>query len=65
MEFVSITHPQPLKNDVIVGDTFGVFFQVQMIWHKLFRVKRRLEMPMKKTKNFICVEMLEEGYKFF
>jgi hypothetical protein len=33
MEFVFITKiiPNPLKNDVIVGDTFGVFFEVQMI----------------------------------
>ncbi len=29
----------------------------------LKKVIRRLEMPMKKTKSFICFEMLEEGYK--
>jgi hypothetical protein len=32
-----------------LGDTFGVFFQVQMIWYKLFlKIRRRLKMPMKK-----------------
>jgi hypothetical protein len=33
MKFVFITKiiPNPLKNDIIVGDTFEVFFQVQMI----------------------------------
>jgi hypothetical protein len=38
MEFVFITKiiPNPLKVDIIVGDIFGLFFQVQMIWHKLF-----------------------------
>jgi hypothetical protein len=64
MEFVFITKnvPNLLKNDIVVGDTFEVFFQVQMIWHKLFwEAKRRLKMPMKKTKGFICFEMLEEG----
>jgi hypothetical protein len=64
MDFVFITKNMPnlLKNDIIVEDTFGVFFQVQMIWHKLFwEAKGRLEMPMKKTKGFICFEILEEG----
>jgi hypothetical protein len=51
-----------MKSDVIVGDTFGVFFQVHMVWHKLFwEAKRSLEMPMKKTKSFIWFEMLKEG----
>jgi len=64
MEFVFIIKSMPnlLKNHIIVGDTFGVFLQVQMIWYKLFwETKERLEMPMKKTKGFICFEMLEEG----
>jgi len=29
--FDNLNHPQPLKNDVIVGDTFGIHFKVQMI----------------------------------
>jgi hypothetical protein len=56
MEFVFITKIilNPLKNDVIIWDTFGVFYEVQMIWHKLiWKARRRLEMPMKKTKCFI------------
>jgi hypothetical protein len=61
--FIITTIPDHLKNDVIVGDIFGVLFQVHMIWHKLFwEVKRRLKMPTKKIKSFICFEMLEEGY---
>ncbi len=39
--FSQVNHPQPLKNDVIIGDTFEVFFQVQMIWHKLFWEAKR------------------------
>jgi hypothetical protein len=65
MEFVFITKiiPNPLKNNVIIGDNFGVFFEIQMIWHKfILKARRRLEMPMKKTKCFICFEMLEEGF---
>jgi hypothetical protein len=33
MEFVFTTKiiPNPMKSDVIVGDTFGVFFQVHMV----------------------------------
>jgi len=42
------------------GDTFGVFFQVQMIWHKFLLKARRLEMPMEKIK-IICFEMVKEG----
>jgi hypothetical protein len=43
------------------GDTFAVFFQVQMIWHKLLlKARRMLKMPMKKFKSFICFEMLGE-----
>jgi hypothetical protein len=57
--------PNFMKSDIIVGDTFGVFFEIKMIWHKLFwEARRRLKMPMKKTKGFICFEMLEEGYNF-
>jgi hypothetical protein len=62
MEFVFITKIMSkfMKNDIIVGDTFEVLFEVQMIWHKLFwEVRGRLEMPMKKTEGFICFEMLE------
>jgi len=34
------------------GDTFGVLFQVQIIWHKLLlKVQGRLEMPMKKKNH--------------
>jgi len=48
--FHSSNHPQPLKNDIIFGDTFEVFFQVQMIWHKLlWKTRGRLKMPMKKN----------------
>jgi hypothetical protein len=38
MEFVFITKiiPNLLKNDESLGDNFFVFFQVQMVWHKLF-----------------------------
>jgi hypothetical protein len=44
-----------------MGDTFGVFFQVQMIWQKLLlKARGRLEIPMKKE-SFIYFEMLEEG----
>jgi len=46
MEFVFIIKfiSNPLKNDIIVGDIFGVLFQVQMIWHKLFwEAKRNLK----------------------
>jgi len=47
------------------GDTFGVFSQVQMILHKLLlKIRRRLKIPMKTNKSFICFEMLEEGWKF-
>jgi hypothetical protein len=36
-----------------MGDTFGVPFQVQMIWHKLLlKARKRLEMPMKKKNHF-------------
>jgi len=39
MEFVFIIKIIPndviVKNDVIVGDIFGVLFQIQMIWHKI------------------------------
>jgi len=66
MEFVFITKisPNPMKTGVIVGDTFWVFFQVQMTWHKLFwKVKGRLEMPMKKNICFICFGMIDEGQK--
>jgi hypothetical protein len=62
MEFVFITKiiPTP-KKWCNVGDTFGVLFPIQMIQHKLlWEGGRRLEMPMKKIKNFICFEMLEE-----
>jgi hypothetical protein len=53
-----------MKIDIIVGDTFWVFFQVQMTWHKLFwKVKGRLEMPLKKKISFICFRMIEEGKK--
>jgi hypothetical protein len=55
MEFVFIIKSMPnlLKIDIIVGDTFGIFFQVQMIWHKLFwEAKGRLKMHMKKTKHY-------------
>jgi hypothetical protein len=64
MEFVFITKiiPNPLKSDVIVGDTFGVFFQLQMTWHKLFwKVKGMLKMPMKENINFICFEMINDA----
>jgi hypothetical protein len=64
MNFVFITKiiPNPLKNDIIVGDIVGVFFQIQMIWHNLFwKAKWRLKMLMKKNKSFIYFEMLEEG----
>jgi hypothetical protein len=60
--FIAKLIPQPLKNDIIFGDTFGVLFQVQMIWHKLlWKARGMLEMPMKKTKSFVCFEMLKEG----
>jgi hypothetical protein len=37
----------------IFGYTFGVFFQVQMIWHKLpLKTRGKLNMPMKKIKIF-------------
>ncbi len=51
-----------MKNDVIVGDTFGIPFQVEMIWHKFLQeARKKLEMLMKKTKSLICFEMLKEG----
>ncbi len=68
MEFFFITKiiSNFLKSDIIVGDTFKVFFEIQMIWHTFFwETRGRLEMPMKKTKSFICFEILEEGQKFF
>jgi hypothetical protein len=39
MEFVFIIKISPnlLKNDVIVGDIFGVFFKVQMTWHNFLK----------------------------
>jgi len=64
MEFVFVIKiiPNLLKVDIIVGDIFGVFFQVQMIRHKFFwETRGRLEMPMKKTKAFMCFEMLKEA----
>jgi len=64
MNFVFITKiiPNPLKNDIIVGDIVGVLFQIQMIWHNLFwEAKWRLKMLMKKNKSFIYFEMLEKG----
>jgi hypothetical protein len=68
MEFVFKAKiiPNLLKNDVIVEDTFEVLFQVQMIWHKLFwKARGRLEMPMKKTKGFICFEMPKRKLEVF
>jgi hypothetical protein len=36
----------------IFGDTFGVLFQVQIIWHKLLvKAKGRLDIPIKKKKD--------------
>jgi hypothetical protein len=53
-----------MKSGIIVGDTFGLVFQVQMTWHKLFwKVKGRLEMPMMKIIGCIWIEMIEEGKK--
>jgi hypothetical protein len=46
MEFVFITKiiPNLLKNEFIIGDIFGVFFQIQMMSHKLFwEAKGRLD----------------------
>jgi hypothetical protein len=42
--FITKIIPQPLKNDKIIGEyTFGVLFQVQMVWHKLlWEARRRL-----------------------
>jgi hypothetical protein len=62
MCFHNWNHPWPFKNENNIGDTFGVFLQVQMIWYKLlWGFKGRLEMFMKKTKSFFCFEMLKEG----
>ncbi len=38
MEFLFVTKiiPNLLKNDVIVGDIFGVPFEVQMIWQNIY-----------------------------
>jgi hypothetical protein len=53
-----------MKSGIIVGETFGLVFQVQMTWHKLFwKVKGRLEMLMKKNIGCIWIEMIEEGQK--
>jgi hypothetical protein len=50
-----------LKNDVIIGDIFGHFLKFKW-WHKLYwKAKGRLKMPMKKTKDFVCFEMLKES----
>jgi hypothetical protein len=36
-----------------MGDIFGVLFQVQIIWHKLFlKAKGGIKMPMKKKQLF-------------
>jgi len=44
-----------------MGDTFGVFFQIQMILHKLLlKIRGRKNIPMKKNKSLICFEMLKE-----
>jgi hypothetical protein len=59
---IKLKYLQPLKNDEIVGDIFGVLCQVQMIWHKLlWKAKGGLKMPMQKIKIYTCFEMLEEG----
>ncbi len=57
-------HKKEMTLEVLSGieNTFGVFFQVQMMLHKLiWKARGRLKMPMKKIKSFICFEMLEEG----
>ncbi len=55
--FHNKNHPQPLKNDETIGDTFEVGFQIQMIWHKLlWETKGKLEMPIEKTKSFIVLK---------
>ncbi len=50
-----------LKNDIIIEDIFTAFFQIQMIWQKLFwKVRKKmLKIFIKKTQNFICFETLE------
>jgi hypothetical protein len=35
--FIIKISPNLLKNDVIIGDTFGVLFKVQMIWHNFLK----------------------------
>jgi len=62
-------HPQPSKTNMIFGDTFGVFFQVQMtffctiVFEKLTR--GRLKALMGKSRSSIWFEMLNEGLKFW
>jgi hypothetical protein len=53
--------PNFLKCDVIVGDNFGVLFQVQNDMTQIVLARGRLKMPMKENKGFVCFEMLKEG----
>jgi hypothetical protein len=64
MEFVFIIKIiyNSLKSDVIIKDTFGVLFEVQL--HDITQIILRSEEVRdahEKTKLFICFEMLEEG----
>jgi hypothetical protein len=45
-------------------DIFQVFFEVQMIWWKMFWIFLKLTMLMKNARGSTCFEMLEEALKF-
>jgi len=60
--FIAKFIPNPLKTNLTFGDTFGVLFQLQMIWYEFFfKVGSRLKGTMRKAKGSIGFEMLEEG----
>ncbi len=63
MEFVLIIKviPNRLKNDVIIGDIFGTLFKVQMMTQIVLKSQREAKDAHEKSKDFICVKMLEEN----
>jgi hypothetical protein len=61
MELIFIIKSIPSKINIIFGIVLQ-YFQVQMIWYKCFwKAQRKLNVPMKYSKNSIWIEMLKEG----
>ncbi len=63
--FITKITPNPMKNDIIVGNTFGVLFEVEIIWHKIVSTSyKEVKDANEENQRFHCFEMLEKSYNF-